>query len=241
MLEMKKHPSSTAELIRKSIEEKGERYWRHDDFSTLPPAAVSKTLSRLSQEGYLQRVSKGLYYRPRQTRFGRSHPSQSDIQQLPTKQKLRPAGLSAANLLRFTTQNAVQGEFATSATSVPRSIIGVRARLHTRRPETWDKLSPLEASLLDFLRSRGRLSELSPAETKRHLLDYFREGDRFERLANVATAEPPRVQAMIGAIGQELGKSPEVLEKLRNGLNPLSRFDFGILRNLHYAKEWQAK
>jgi hypothetical protein len=85
------------------------------------------------------------------------------------------------------------------------------------------------------------LSELSPEQTKQRLLDCFREGDRFERLVAVADAEPPRVRSMLGAIGQELGKSHQHLKKLRQNLNPISRFDFGILNNLRYAKEWQAK
>ncbi|MEG4852375.1 DUF6088 family protein [Microcoleus sp. B5-D4] len=238
---MKRSQVNTAELIRRQIEERGEGYWRHSDFSNLPSTAVSKALSRMAENGILERVSKGLYYRSRPTRFGRSRPSPSDIQKLLTKQNLHPAGLSAANLLGFTTQNAIQGEFATSANSVPRTIIGSRARLHTRRPETWNRLEATDAAMLDFLRSRGKLSELSLTETKQRLLDYFREGSRFERLLAVADAEPPRVRAMLGAIGQELRKSPKELEKLRKSLNPVSRFDFGKFSNLSYAKEWQAE
>ncbi|MEG3906165.1 DUF6088 family protein [Microcoleus sp. B4-C5] len=238
---MKRSQVNTAELIRRQIEERGEGYWRHSDFSNLPSSAVSKALSRMAENGILERVSKGLYYRSRPTRFGRSRPSPSDIQKLLTKQNLHPAGLSAANLLGFTTQNAIQGEFATSANSVPRTIIGSRARIHTRRPETWNRLEATDAAMLDFLRSRGKLSELSLTETKQRLLDYFREGSRFERLLAVADAEPPRVRAMLGAIGQELRKSPKELEKLRKSLNPVSRFDFGNFSNLSYAKEWQAE
>ena len=63
----------------------------------------------------------------------------------------------------------------------------------------------------------------------------------FERLIVIADAKPPRVRAMLGAIGQELSKSRQQLQQLRQNLNPISRFDFGILRNLCYAKEWQAK
>jgi hypothetical protein len=46
---------------------------------------------------------------------------------------------------------------------------------------------------------------------------------------------------MLGALGQELGYSEELLSQLRKGLNPYSRFDFGKLSTLSYAKEWQAK
>lgn len=238
---MNKSRVNTAELIRRQIVESGEAYWRHSDFSNLPQTAVSKALSRLTIDGFLERVSKGLYYRPCQTRFGRSRPSQSHIQKLLIKQNLHPAGLSAANLLGFTTQNVISGEFATSANSVPHTIVGSRARLHTRRPQTWNDLEATDAAMLDFLRSRGILSELSPIDTKQRLLEHFREGERFERLVAVASSEPPRVRAMLGAIGQELRKSPQELEKLRNSLNPLSRFDFGKLSNLRYAKEWQAE
>lgn len=232
---------SVAETIRKRIEKKEEGYWRSTDFGDLPVAAVSKTLSRMAKEKFLDRVSKGLYYRPRRTRFGRSRPSSNEMQKLLEKYNLRPAGVSAANLLGFTTQNAPAGEFATSANSAPRKLIGSRAIVHTRRPKTWDTLNVIDTALLDFLRSRGELSDLSPTETKQRLLDYFREGDRFERLAEAAEAEPPRVRAMLGAIGEELGKNAQTLTKLKNGLNPFSRFDFGNLKNLRYAKNWQAK
>jgi hypothetical protein len=232
--------TSTATLIREKIENNGEGYWRYTDFADLPVAAVSKTLSRLAKSGSLERVSKGLYYHARKTRFGYSKPSQADIQNLPTRQTLRPAGLSAANLLGFSTQNGVQGEFATTANSAPRTIIGERARLYTRRPTTWNHLSVEDAALLDFLRRRGNLSELPPEETTQRLLAYFRERGRFERLLAAATEEPPRVRAMLGAIGQELGRSQTKLKQLRDTLNPVSRFDFGVLRCLRYAKDWQA-
>jgi len=232
-------PISIAEKIRKRIKSQEGKYWRKSDFEDYSAVAVTKTLSRLAEDGELERVSKGIYYRPRITKFGRSHPSASEIQGLAITQVLHPAGVSAANLLGFTTQNSIRGEFATSANSVPSKIVS--SRLHTRRPPTWDKLSATDAGLLDFLRSHGRFSELSPEANKKQLLKLMKEGDRFERLLAVAHAEPPRVRAMLGAIGQELRKSQKILKVLRDSLNPLSTYDFGILSNLKYAKEWQAK
>jgi hypothetical protein len=46
---------------------------------------------------------------------------------------------------------------------------------------------------------------------------------------------------MLGAIGEQLGKSKTVLRRLRNSLNPFSRFDFGALSGLSHARAWQAK
>jgi hypothetical protein len=46
---------------------------------------------------------------------------------------------------------------------------------------------------------------------------------------------------MLGAIGQQLGRPSRQLDMLRRSLNPLSRFDFGKLAALEYAKDWQAQ
>ncbi len=95
--------------------------------------------------------------------------------------------------------------------------------------------------MLDFLRQVGRTSELSPNETVNKLLKYFREKGQFERLMQVAKSEPPRVRAILGAIGQQIGCQKDFLIELKNSLNPLSKFDFGNLITLKYAKQWQAK
>ena len=46
---------------------------------------------------------------------------------------------------------------------------------------------------------------------------------------------------MLGAMGQELNMPTRTLDRLRRSLNPISRFDFGRLRALRHAKEWQAR
>ena len=56
-----------------------------------------------------------------------------------------------------------------------------------------------------------------------------------------ASSEPPRVRALIGAIGEEIRRRPTALKRLRASLNPVSRFEFGMLKGLSYAGRWQAK
>jgi hypothetical protein len=212
------------------------------DFPGMPFTAVAQTLSRLHRRGVIQRLGKGLYYRSRQTAFGPSKPNIARIRSLAAgRQGVFPAGIAAANLLGFTTQNASRIELATDGASLPRLFLGKDALVHTRRPAAWRSLSELDAALLDFLRNRGELSELPPQETVEKLLNYFREPGRFERLLKVAPTEPPRVRAMLGAIGEQLGQPENRLAELRESLNPLSRFNFGILAALAYARLWQAK
>jgi hypothetical protein len=229
------------ESIRQLIQAGGERFWKHQDLSDYPPATIAKTLTQLVKEGTLQRVSKGCYYYARPTRFGRSYPVLSELPHQLTQTPVYPAGINAANLLGFTTQNAFNGTFATTANSLPIAWLGQRAKLYTRRPSTWASISSTEAALLDFLRSRGEWSDLSPSDTHAQLLEHFRVAERFERLVKIAHAEPPRVRAMLGAIGQELGYSQGLLQQLRAQLSPYSRFDFGQLSTLRYAHLWQAK
>jgi hypothetical protein len=169
-------------------------------------------------------------------------PSPVAIQRLASRRKtVFPSGIAAANLLGFTTQTARRSEVATSALSLPRKLIGSEAVVHTRRPEAWASLSETDAAFLDFLRRGGKTSELSPTETIARTVALLSEKGRFERLLKVADSEPPRVRAILGAIGEQIGKKTAAIRRLRASLNPFSKFDFGLLAGLPGARHWQAK
>src|SRR5258706_6458205 len=231
-----------ASLVRDRIEQGGERVWRLEDFRDQPFMGVAQALSRLARAGLIERLSKGVYYRARQTVFGDSRPTPAAIGQLAARSiSLFPSGTAAANLLGFTTQTARRGAIATNAPSLPRKLVGQDTVIHTRRPEAWSRLTEAEAALLDFLRRGGRDSELSPADTVRKTLALLSESDRYAHLVNVARTEPPRVRALLGALGQQLEASPQTLAALRDSLNPASRFDFGLFAALPDSRAWQAK
>ena len=152
-----------------------------------------------------------------------------------------PAGIAAGNLLGFTTQSTGRSEVATRGFRLPRKLLGSDTIIHTRRPDAWKALSDTDAALLDFLRRTGRTSELSPEDTVKRTLTLCRADGCFDRLLTIAATEPPRVRAILGAIGAQLGKKPTTLKGLRDSLNPVSRFDFGMLGGLDRAINWQAK
>ncbi len=231
-----------AGAVRTRIERGGESLWRLEDFRDLPFTAVAQALSRLARAGQIERLSKGIYYRCRPTAFGMSRPNPASLQRLAGCWKpMFPAGIAAANLLGFTTQTPARGELATTASSLPRKLIGPDAVIHTRRPHTWANLSDTDAALLDFLRRAGRTGELPPEATIRRTLGLLSESGRYLRLCSIAKLEPPRVRAMLGALGERLGKHSRAVSKLRETLHPLSRFDFGVFAALPNAKAWQAK
>ena len=232
-------PASAAKVVRNRVRRGGDRYWKHADFQGLAPAAVAKALSRLAQQGELKQVKKGVYYRPVPTSFGMSVPSASAVAAQTLRAPIHPAGLSAANALGLTTQNPRRPEFATPAASRPTALSG--AIVHTGRPPQRTGLSVEDGAILEILRERARSSDLSPDATVQRLTRLLVDEDRFRRLASAAMAEPPRVRAMLGALGQQLDMPAAVVDRLRRSLNPLSRFDFGALRALRYAADWQAK
>jgi Family of unknown function (DUF6088) len=230
---------ATARTVRERVRRGKARFWKHTDFSGLPPAAVATALSRLAREGELRRVGKGVYYRAAPTSFGMSTPAFSAAAAETLKAPVHPAGLTAANALGLTTQNPRRPEYATPASAPPSALRD--AVVHTGRPALRATLSAQDGAMLEVLRERARSSDLSPEETVQRLLRLLSDEGRFRGLASAAMAEPPRVRAMLGALGQELGMPPALLDRLRRTLNPLSRFDFGCLRTLRHAREWQAK
>jgi len=238
-------PDHVAGVVRARIKRGGERLGRFEDFRDQPFLsfmAVAQALSRMARAGEIERLSKGSYYHSRETTFGRSRPNPAAIRQLASRRKsLFPAGIAAANLLGFTTQAARFGELATSASSLPRKLIGKDTVVHARRPEAWAKLSETDAALLDFLRRAGRTSELSPDATVRRTLVLLSERGRYQRLASVANTEPPRVRALLGPLGEQLRTRGTTLEQLRESLHPLSRYEFGSFGGLSHARAWQAK
>jgi hypothetical protein len=212
------------------------------------PAAASKALSRLAQQGSIQRVRKGLYYMPKETLLGTSHPSESAVIQKVLGARARPTGLTAANILGMSTQMPAQPEFAVYASAAPKGLHS--ARIHLRPRSRTEGLEVRDAALLEFLRDRGRYGELSPAETcaraRAVLLAELRSAcprrmASLRRLRDAALTEPPRVRAILGALMQSAKLPPALWQPLRDSLNPSSRFDFGLFRELAGAREWQAR
>ena len=232
-------PRTAAARIRRRIEGSRDQIWRPSDFAGLPGQAVGTALSRLAKEGVITRLRRGVYYRSRPTVVGPSRPAASDVLARTSHEPLFPAGLTAAATLGFTTQNPAHLEYVTTASRAPMG--PANAKITARRPQSWRALTTREGALLEFLRDRGVTSDLSDADTTRRLLQLLRDGKTIDHLLGVAPDEPARVRAMLGALGQELGVSDRRLRGLRHRLSPLSTYDFGRLKGLTYAAQWQAR
>lgn len=230
---------SAASEVRRRVFAAGERHWTLSDFADLSATAAAHALSRLVSDGELQRIRKGLYFRPKATALGPSLPSATAALAQTFHAPLHPSGLTAASALGLTTQNPARGEYATPAAAGPGALRN--ATVHTRRPHTRYGLSHEDGALLELLRDRARASDLDAETTIARLVARLADPTDFRRLSEAALAEPPRVRALLGALGEQAGQPETLLGPLRDSLNPFSRFDFGPLRALPSARAWQAK
>lgn len=82
---------------------------------------------------------------------------------------------------------------------------------------------------------------LSPDETARRVLALSSEKDRLARLLKVGPQSLPAFAPCSGQSGNSFHPKSPALRRLRSSLNPLSRFDFGMLSTLPNARDWQGR
>lgn len=215
---------------------------RAEDLNGTTPAAASKALARLAKQGVLTRVSKGLYFAPKDTLLGKSRPSEMAIAMKTLEGKTRPIGASAANLLGLSTQLPSKPQLVVFTNNKPKN--AAVARVTLRRGSRPQPLPTLEGALLEFIRERGKAAETTTMETYRRLSILLKtqlHADRLRHLREVAMGEPPRVRAILGAMFAYAELPPRLWKPLRASLNPLTKFEFGLFSELPNAQEWQAK
>lgn len=245
---------SVAHAVRSRIIRGGEdRLWTYADFPRLDRMAVAAALSRLARAGDITRVRRGVYYRPKATRFGPSRPDPESLVDAVLRQRGAggvPSGPGQYNRLGLTTQVAGAVTRATPR-RVPRAPVPGVAVYAAERPLGRQRgIRPAERTALDALRDVTRIPDASPREVLRRLKTLLRSGQLdFARLARFARAEPPRVRALLGALGADLrteGAARAVpasaLAELRAGLNPLTAFRLrGVHDVLRHAAAWRIK
>lgn len=232
--------AAAATVIRSKVESGPEdRLWTFGDFSSLPTSAVAKALSRLAHEGVLHRVRKGVYYRPKTTRFGETKPDLTRVftRVLDSKKiDWKPSGLAVWNKLGLTTQVPAIPTFAIDRRV---QVAASERRVRFRVVSSLHSVTTEERAALDALRDLRRVPDAMPADIIRRLVDLCREGRiSFVRLARASKYEPPRVRALLGLIGTLLGEDASILAKLRHSLNRTTTFKLGLAVDFAAAADW---
>lgn len=187
------------------------------------------------------RIRKGVYYKPRKSRFGPTTPDAASVAAAVLKRRGIAAvttGLPAYNALGLTSQVspvltfAVGRKIATLRTGVP-------GRIRLRPVTAFRWLKPAERAVLDALRDLNSIPDASPKESVRRIAELFRNHKlSFERVVTASLHEPPRVRALVGTIGTILREDQALLQKLRSTLNTTTTFKLGLSPYFPEARAW---
>lgn len=204
--------------------------------SNMDDRALALILSRKTQTGELQRLSKGKYFKPKLSEFGQLRPSENEvIKSLTVNGKAVKGyitGIYLYNQLGLTTQVASTLTIAVNDVLRPKKIRGYKIKYSKQRAPITKVNIPL-LQLLDacqdiktipdttidksFRTIKEKVIQLSEKEQKRilKLLPYY----------NAAT------RALVGALFEKY-ISPELAAPVKESLNTLTKFSLAISTKL---------
>lgn len=209
--------------------------------------AVAKALSRLVKEGKLRRVSKGKYYKPKQTKFGEKRPGEAEILKIYLKDGAKTiayiTGASLYNRMGISTQVPYVIEVATENPVPDREIEGYKIRfVKSRAPITKSRIPYLE--ILDVLKNIDRIPGTGANEALKRLLikiTSLAQKD-LDKLSNLAFEYNPATRALLGAVLEYYCKDFNNSAKLRKTLSPYSTYRFNLDdHSLPNKSKWRIK
>lgn len=130
------------------------------DFSDLNgnEKVVSRALSAEEKKGNIVRLAKGMYLRPKSTRFGIVYPSVDEMVKAIAhrdKSKVQPCGMTALNMLGLSTQVPTKYTYLTSGSSRKLNLGDRLIELKRSVPKNFIFKTTLGALLMQALKSLG--------------------------------------------------------------------------------------
>lgn len=210
------------------------------DFKYLnSPQAVQVTISRLHKQKIVMKLQRGLYYKPRETKFGTVGPSESDI--LKALQKNghgHLAGHAIFNQKGLTTQVPTRVEFRTDK----RMSAKVLGNLNLKFQGNPTKHRKGEENLVFILESLQNMKSIFDSDVNQIVSSLKSEitkmdTGRIARLITLSAKYRPFVRALLGAMIQK--HHPERAAYIKKTLNPGTRYKVNVSESiLPNLKEW---
>lgn len=197
---------------------------------------AAKALERLQKEGLIKKISKGIFYKPKQTVFGELKPDYAEM--------LRPylfengkrvayeTGYSLYNRLKLTTQVAFRIKIA----SRDRRISVNKGALKIDTVKSYVDVTDANyklLELLDALKDIKRIPDTSPDNSIVILSNIIKElsDKQISEMIKYALSYPPRVKTLLGAVLENINSQVST-SKLKQSLNPLTKFELGIKKSV---------
>lgn len=194
--------------------------------------SAAKVLERLQKKGLIQKLSKGKFYKPKQTPFGEKKPDEREILKLYLYQQDKRiayiTGGALYNQLGLTTQVPAIVQIASRDKRISINAGAIKAT----PVKSYVDVTEENYQMLGFLDAMKDLKRIPDVDVNQAIAIFLKriEGltnQQVQSLINYALSYPPRVRALLGALLESL-KSPNRLTTLQDTLNPLTHFDFGV-------------
>ncbi len=208
--------------------------------------AVIKNLNRMVISGKLSKLSKGRFYKPEKTPFGKLEPNEFQIAKdlLKKNEKLVGylTGLTVYNQLGLTTQisNIIQIGRNETRPAIQ------RGKYKISFIKQKNKISEENIPLLQILDAIRYIKEIPDAKIQflcNRFLNILSELSQKNKivLIRLALNYSPATRALLGALLDKTGDE-ELTEKLQNSLNPITNYKLGVTReDLSTIEKWNLK
>jgi Family of unknown function (DUF6088) len=208
--------------------------------------AASKKIERLIASGILKRVSKGVFYKPKQSIFGALQPNETEIlKQFLFKNGQRIAYITGVRLyhqMGLTTQIPAM---IVIASHNRRGFVSI-GYLNIKPAKSYVKVTNDNYELLGFLDAIKDLNRIPDLDKKSvfplltNQLKAFAQ-PKITELLQYSLEYPPRVRALLGALLDAMGLILE-LSTLQKSLNPLTKYNYGLQNHtLPNTFQWNLK
>lgn len=209
--------------------------------------AVVKALNRMVASGKITKLSKGKFYKPRQSRFGALQPSAYQIAKDLLEQDGEIigyiTGYNAYNEMGLTTQIPATLQIGTN--KYRRAITrGMYKISFIVQPNKITKANIELLRILDAIRFIREIPATTPDDACKRLMTIIEQlsSDRIKTLANLALKYTPAVQALCGAMLENISADELVTNKLAASLNPVTEYNIPVSESaLPNKNKWRIK
>lgn len=240
---------SVTQKIQKKISKLAEGVtFKYEQLAIEPQeyGAAAKAIERLIEKSVIQRISTGLFYKPKKTVFGELKPNEEETLKPYLFEKGKRiayiTGTSLYNRMGLTTQVPKSIKIASRDKRITVSRGNVKATPVKSYVDVRDKNFHL-LEILDALKDFKKIPDFDKSSAIKILSKKLKELNSAEIkiLIKCGLAYPPRVRAFLGALLESIDESMD-FGVLKKSLNPLSAYEYGVdKKQLPNAENWNIK
>lgn len=208
--------------------------------------AVIKALNRMAASGKIAKLSKGKFYKPEKSAFGKLQPNRfqivKDLLEEDGKITGYLTGYSIYNQLGLTTQLSSIIQIGKNSIRPGLKRAGYKISFVMQKNSITKENIPL-LQILDSIRYIKKIPDTTVSSACKRLIVIIKEisKDNKAALVRLALKYPPAARALLGAILEEVGDT-DITEPLSKSLNPITTYNLiGARKVLSSITKWNIK